>query len=247
MINYSSTTSRSRGFTLLEVAIVLTVIGLVVLVGSSTLPWVSQEGTLEKSRGAMAEASNAILAFSLTNNRLPCPADPALSFGDPGFGTEDCARDTGAVPFEALLLSAPGADMSHRPVVYAVYRNSGIQSDLAAVANLFDGLDEPQAVLNRHDYCAALKNGDPAAGTGYASTTTSVTTGGCLASIFVNQAFVLSSAGLEDADGDADPFDGDNVDGNPLCFASPDQGRSAFYDDLVTAVSFASILGKVCR
>ncbi len=246
MPGHSTAQKLNYGFTALELAIVMVITGLILVIGSSTLPWINQERFQEETRGVMAEASNAILAFSLTNNRLPCPADPALSFGDVLFGAEDCTRAIGAVPHEALLLSAHTADAFHRPIVYAVYRNSGIDADLAAVANLFDGLDEPASVVNEKDFCAALKNANSAAGTGFASTSTSITTGGCLATTSINQAFVLSSAGLEDADGDTEPFDGYNIDAIASCFASPDQGRSALYDDLVSAVSFDAVLGKVC-
>ena len=241
-----------RGFTILEMAIVLVVIGLILAAGSSTLPWVNQERMLEKTRAVMTQASTAVLAFTLTNNRLPCPADPTLNFGDANFGKEDCNgnRQIGVVPHEAILLSAPVMDATHRPVIYAVYRNPGINADLAAVNNLFDGLDEPVPVLNVHDFCAALKNSDSAAGINFASISTSITIGGCdsmvLPVTFINQAFILSSAGLEDADGDTELFDGYNIDGIPACFASPQQGRSAAYDDLVSAVSFDAVLGKVC-
>jgi hypothetical protein len=230
---------------LLEVAIVLIVIGLVLAVGSSVLPWINESKSLARTRQVMDQASLAALTFSLTNNRLPCPADPALGAGDAGFGIEDCSRSTGIVPHEALLLSAPVVDVASRPILYAVYRDSGSQADLAAVTPLVDGLDEPVPVLNVHDFCRALKNGNPAAGTGLASIS-STTTGGCLPGTFVNQAYVLSSAGIADADGDGNPFDGNNADGTPACFASPQQTRSALYDDLVSAVSFSAILGQVC-
>ncbi|MCG6872529.1 MAG: type II secretion system GspH family protein [Gammaproteobacteria bacterium] len=243
---WSRNANRSRGFTLLEIAIVLVVIGVILAIGASTVPWLNEKQSLERTRGLMTEAGEAVLAFSLTNNRLPCPADPALSFGDAGFGTEDCSLATGSVPHEALLLPAPVFDSAHRAITYAVYRNAGIQADLATVTNLFDGLDEPVPVLNVSDFCQALQNGDPAAGTGFASTSTIITAGGCAAANFLNQAFVLSSAGLEDADGDTNPFDGLNVDGIATCFASPLQGRDASYDDLVRAVSFSTLLGTVC-
>lgn len=240
------TTRQCDGFGFLELAVVLVVIGVLLAIGSSTLPWINEELSLKKTRALMNEASAAVLAFSLTNHRLPCPADPSLSLGDAGFGTEDCSLATGAVPHEALLLSASVLDAHHRSIGYGVFRNAGSQADLATVTNLFDGLDEPKVVLNVLDYCQALRNVDPAAGTSLASVSTSITTGGCSAGTFINQAFVLSSAGLEDADGDTDPLDGYNVSGPATCFASPQQGRSALYDDLVFAVSAATILGKVC-
>lgn len=224
----------------------LVVIGLFLAVGAFLLPWTNEKQSLDKTRQVMTEASKAVVAFSLTNNRLPCPADPSLAEGDTGFGEEDCNLAIGAVPQEALLLSGPVLDTAHRAIRYAVYRNPNIQADLAIVVNLFDGIDEPVPVLNVYDFCQALKNGDATAGTAFASTSTSIATGGCAGANVINQAFVLASPGLEDADGDGNPFDGDNADANPACFASPRQGRDAIYDDLVTAVSFTDLLGQVC-
>lgn len=238
--------SSTRGFTLLELALVLIVIGLITAAGAFVLPWTRESQSLDKTRQVMAEASTAILAFSLTNNRLPCPADPALTVGDANYGKEDCSLAVGVVPHEALLLSGPVFDTAHRAVVYSVYRNASTAADLATAVNLFDGVDEPDSVVNVYDFCQALKNADASAGTGYTSVSTSTNSGGCAAGNDINQAFILVSGGLEDADGDGKVFDGDNADSIETCFASPQRGRSASYDDIVTAVSFSDILAKVC-
>ena len=63
----------------------------------------------------------------------------------------------------------------------------------------------------------------------------------------LNPAYVLASSGKEDADGAAGLFDGDNGAAPAVCFASPQQGRSATYDDVVTAVSFKTLIGLLCR
>lgn len=259
MKHWFKSSRQCSGFALLELAVVLVVIGLLLAIGSSTLPWINEELSLRKTRLLMTEVSAALLAFSLTNNRLPCPADPALSQGAAGFGTEDCSRETGVVPHEALLLSAAVLDAYHRPIGYAVYRRAESLADLAVVTNLFDGLDEPNSVLNVLDYCRALQNlqkleppiGIPGGGGGnpgfqFASVATTITGGGCSNTTHVNQAIVLYSGGLEDADGNGDPFDGLNTTGATTCFASPQKVRSANYDDLVFGVSAATILAKVC-
>lgn len=240
--------SEAAGLLMLELAIVLVVAGLILALGASVLPSFNEAGMLARSRQELGEATSAVLNFAATNHRLPCPSDPALTFGDPGFGVEDCGRIAGVVPFESLLADEPFIDAAHRPVLYAVYRNAAIDADLAAVSNLEDGIDEPLPVINARDFCKAVRNGDPTSGTAFVATSTEILTGvgGCLPATLVNQAFVLTSAGIADSDGDTLPLDGYNADATPLCFASPEQGRSALYDDLVAAVGFSTLFGEIC-
>ena len=238
---------RAGGFSLIELAVVLVIAGAILVIGSRTLFWTSEAQSLRKARVAMEDTARAVVAFSRTHHRLPCPAVPGLAPGDPGFGLEDCNNgNPGEVPHRTLLLEGPAIDTSHRPLVYALYRNALANADLGVRLNRFDGIDEPQSVINVYDFCTALRNAPVSAGTGFASTSTDFTGGGCSGNAFMNQAFVLVSAGLADASGSGSPFDGNNEANPDMCFASPEQGRSADYDDQVVAVSFTTLLGAVC-
>jgi len=126
-------------------------------------------------------------------------------------------------------------------------------ADLGKIINRIDSMDDVDAANNvTHtknicDFCEALRNGNVTAGNGFASTSTQITTGGCSSGAVLNQAYVLSSSGLEDADGVNALFDGDNATAPASCFASTQQGRSAAYDDQVTSVSFGSLMGQLCH
>jgi hypothetical protein len=71
--------------------------------------------------------------------------------------------------------------------------------------------------------------------------------GGCGSGALLNQAYVLASSGQEDRDGDTVLFDGDNAAAPNTCFASPEQGVSSTYDDVVSAVSFKDLIGELCQ
>lgn len=239
-------TAVPRGFTLIELAVVLVIVGVLLAVWSYTVPWVEDEGMRERSRAIMVEARQALVAFARTNHRLPCPDTNSDGF-------EDCTDAVGGVPFETLLLSAPVQDARHAPITYAVYRNAGSAADLGRIINLIDTMDDVGAGgvvasrLDSCDFCEALRNGSPTAGSSFASVSTQFSPGGCGSGAILNQAFVLASSGLEDRDGSAGLFDGDNASTPSTCFASPQQGISDAYDDIVIGVGFQSLIGELCR
>ena len=64
---------RIRGFTLIEVAIVVAIVG--VLLGAMLAPLSARYELvrLRQARGALAQAEEALYGFALTHGRLPCP------------------------------------------------------------------------------------------------------------------------------------------------------------------------------
>ena len=245
---------RPQGFTLLELSVVLVIVGVLYAIWSWTVPWLNEEVMLERTRKIMGETQQALLAFAQTNNRLPCPDINSDGYEGVGVAGVCAATDVvGQVPHETLLLSAPVRDARHVAITYTLYRNSIAIADLGVITNRIDTMDDVDALdvltstLNICDFCEALRNGSAAAGTGFASTSTLLTAGGCAGGAVLNQAYVLASSGGEDADGDAALFDGDNAIAPTTCFASPLQGRSAAYDDVVSAVSFKTLIGELCH
>jgi prepilin-type N-terminal cleavage/methylation domain-containing protein len=237
--------SAQRGFTLLELAFSMVVIGLLIAIGAYSVPWLNERLILDQTRHVMTESSDALLAFARTHHRLPCPDDN-------GDGLENCATASGTLPHLSLLLPAAVLDSAHRPIAYAVYRNSNatlsLDADLARLVNRIDDFDDLPNTLNVFDFCQALRNAVPAQSSAqFASTSTRITAGGgCAAGEVTNQAFVLASSGLEDRDGDGAPADEDNADANANCFSSPLRGRDEDHDDVVLAVSLATLLGEFC-
>jgi len=69
-----ATASNSRGFSLVEVAVVLAIVGL--LLGSAMYTLSAQLEQRDETRTArfLDEARELLLAFAIVNGRLPCPA-----------------------------------------------------------------------------------------------------------------------------------------------------------------------------
>lgn len=112
-------TNTSRGFTLLEVSIVLLIMGL--LLSSVLKPFGAQ--MIERQRSAtdkqLVEIRDALLGFAAANFRLPCPVGVTGS-------SEDCTLSHGYVP--AGILGIDGSrnenglllDSWGRPIRYSV-------------------------------------------------------------------------------------------------------------------------------
>ena len=90
------------GFTLVEMAIVLVIIGL--LISAFLTPLTAQ---LEQNRNAeahrdLAETKEALLGFAVINGRLPCPDTDGNGTDDGCFNTNTTASTEGNVPWVTL-------------------------------------------------------------------------------------------------------------------------------------------------
>lgn len=109
--------ARQRGFTLVEMAIVLALFGL--LVGGTLVVVGAQQEQqrIRTTEQTLRKASEALLGYALATTPdsdpayLPCPADPAIGPTDPNYGREDrdpddnsCAREDGWLPWVTLGL-----------------------------------------------------------------------------------------------------------------------------------------------
>ncbi|MET0217654.1 MAG: prepilin-type N-terminal cleavage/methylation domain-containing protein [Burkholderiales bacterium] len=102
----------ARGFTLVEMAVVLVVVALVL--GSLLVPLASQveQRRIDNTAQTLEQARDALLAFAAARGRLPCPAGTAN--GQEVLTTNaaagDCANFWGYLPAATLGLSPLDAD-----------------------------------------------------------------------------------------------------------------------------------------
>lgn len=105
-------TMRQRGFTLIEIAIGLMIMGLVMVGMVASLTQQAEQRRLVDTRSQLAQAREALLAFVSATGRLPCPATAASAGQEsalpPVAGVTVCTAATGYLP--AVTLGMTGLD-----------------------------------------------------------------------------------------------------------------------------------------
>lgn len=86
------------GFSLIELAIVMTIVGLFVATASQTYRLYTKRTAMNSTLEKKNNIEIALGKFMSLNGRLPCPADPALALGAVGAGVENCRPNNVAYP-----------------------------------------------------------------------------------------------------------------------------------------------------
>lgn len=166
MINAKTHTYKySQGFTLVEMAVVLVIVGL--LLASLIVPISSQidQRNYFETRKSLEEVKEALMGYGLTRGYLPCPAISATN------GLEDrtagiCNKRVGFLPWAELGVSrADGWGHLYRYTVTLAYANSPSALSLSpltprditiqtrdsagAIVNLTSAADIPVAVFSQ--------------------------------------------------------------------------------------------------
>ncbi len=82
----------SGGFSLIELAIVLTVVGLLMLPLIRAYDVYKQQKILTDTKFALGQANQSLTNFYEQHGRYPCPSDRSIGFGQPGHGEERCTE-----------------------------------------------------------------------------------------------------------------------------------------------------------
>ena len=235
---------QQRGYTLVELATVLGVLGVLSLSMHSAIESMQQARLYNASQADAESARQALRAYLLRNKRLPC-ADTS-SDGEHGRSDPTCTGNSGWLPYETLGLEIPERA---RRLRYGVYRSGLIDLTNPAASSI----DEPD-IEGRSALAAALTTlakqpfdaDAPWYSASVASASGSAST--CQADQPTNPAFILV-APAADLDGSGAPaagFDGPNRDfatGNGRCVAAPSRAADDHYDDVVVAESASTLLG----
>lgn len=138
--SWASSAPPAAGFTLIELAVVLFILGL--LLGGLLIPLGAQleQQRIKDTRRALDDIREAILGFTMSNGRLPCPAAGTVPSGTASAGAEsynagtgqcDIASD-GVVPWATLAL--PETDAWGRRFTYRVRQDWADRVNPAAPA-----------------------------------------------------------------------------------------------------------------
>lgn len=122
--------SRQAGFSLIELAVVLVIIGLLIGGGIAALDVTAQQSRRSEQQRQMVEVREALYGFAMSEGRLPCPVDLDPDPPDPGYppdGLEDpedpdagtdCSAEEGALPWRQLGVGR--RDAWGNPLLYRV-------------------------------------------------------------------------------------------------------------------------------
>ncbi len=234
-----------RGFSLLELAVVLLVLGLLTWGGSSAFDNVGAVRERDLASRNAEALQQALRAFALQNARLPCPDLTGQGWEGNAAGQCPAGAEAGWLPYRALGLELPSPALQ---AAYSVYRNtsaSGGDADLAVrtertgdasssasyqdVRDLIVGLNRAQAAVlsNIHTRLTGDADGEGAID--------------CSANLRSNPAYWLVIP-LQDRDQNGDRFDSVHAL-NFSCAYSPGTAVTVTRDDVVRADTLATLAG----
>ena len=125
--------TTERGFTLTELAVVLTIVALLLGGALYTLSAQTEARNLGETERRLENARELLLGFAVANGRLPCPASLAAGTGDeaPSTGGPCTTAYAGYLPARAIGFSPMdaagyGLDVWNNRIRYAVSVNSNV-------------------------------------------------------------------------------------------------------------------------
>jgi prepilin-type N-terminal cleavage/methylation domain-containing protein len=147
-INAGEHDIRMRGFTLVEMAIVLLIIGLLLSGGINLLSTTSENANYKQTQNTLQEIKDTLVTYYAINKRLPCPDSIA-----PFDGKEDASCTTpaslrGYLPYATLGIGGSGDAWGER-IKYVVSGDSTNFFTTAATTCSYTRPGAPTAVTLR--------------------------------------------------------------------------------------------------
>jgi len=154
--------TQQSGFSLLELSIVLTIIGVLLYGVTGVLNKIEDFDEYAQNRVFMEEVHDAYLTFVQVNRFLPCPDIDGDGREDRVTSAEQaCKKEEGAVPF--LDLGVSRKDVWDNPLYYAV-NNKADSSDVLNADNSASYFNNLTAPLAGFDYETPPFGSDDGAG-----------------------------------------------------------------------------------
>ena len=236
---------KNKGYSLLEIVVVLIIIGILFSLLYKYYPRVNQ---IEKQKVITTNTQyidDALVGFAYSHGRLPFPDND-------NDGLENVGSNRGTIPERTLGLAEKPVNDFNIPIVYALFRKENvhakIDADLATKKDrLFALLPNGTRIAtltalnqsNTIDFCFALRT----AANLPTVDTTSLYVSKSTPSYIKNVAYVLVDAGKKDADGNGQLLDGINATG--INFEMANKIPTKLYDDKVNSTDFSELFGSL--
>jgi prepilin-type N-terminal cleavage/methylation domain-containing protein len=262
--SYSTFTLRSllrqgRGFSLIEIAVVLVILSILLAVIAVPLATQVNQRKSAETRASLEIAQRALLGFAAANGRLPCPATDGTggtnnSLGDEAFATPAnnatdgvCARFVGLLPSVALGLSpvdsqgflVDGWGIQQNRIRYAVWGKSA-PPNLDYRFTKTNGMQGQMSLLAAETLISVCQS---------APTSLSICGSG-IVKLTDKSPAVIYSLGANAATGGTGPDELHNVDQN-LVFVSHDPtpagSTAGEFDDIVTWISLNALFDRMLQ
>lgn len=222
------------GFTLIEMAVVMVLAGIIISIIATVVPSLIQSGKIRQTRAIVDKVNYSLEGYISATGRCPCPDTDTIPDGlenRNNNGTESNASDdtcvsyVGNLPYLTIGLST-GDDNWNNRLKYGVYED----------------LIQTTSDSGPNNFCTKLSEFINFYSLNPADTNKIYTTDSNGNS---NKAFIIVSGGSKDLDNSDGFFDGKNS-GSDAQFESPGKIIDLNYDDVVVSASFVYIKGRDC-
>lgn len=236
----------AHGFTLLELALALTVIGVLAWLGAATFANLTPVADRATALAHGEEVRSHMRAFALSHGRLPCPDRSEDGLEDLDEGQCPVNQSTGWLPYVSLNMPQPAPELR---AYYGVFRAAddgepATDADLARAIRRQPG----SGPVASGDLVRALLNGqrlapDPAQGALLTGTGRNDDALDCSENPVRHVAW-FAVVPLQDRNGSGNRLDSvHDVDGFPDCAFSPATPPASDRDDVVIAETFSGLAG----
>ncbi|HIP82801.1 MAG TPA: type II secretion system protein, partial [Desulfocapsa sulfexigens] len=114
----NQTISREKGFSLIEISMVLVIVGLLMSAGVGIMISVNKTSKIAKEKANMTIIKNSLISYAFSRGRLPCP--DTNGDGSEDCPTSNCANPPCGLPFKDLNISSVNTDTWSLPYGYDV-------------------------------------------------------------------------------------------------------------------------------